>query len=114
MYICCVLETPAKEILWAAENGDIERVKTLLATDSNLVGSTDNDGYTPLHRACYSNHPAIVDLLLSYGADVSAKTELQWQPLHSCCQWNHTECAIRLIQNGADVNAFTEGGRYKQ
>lgn len=104
------IETPKKEILSAAENGQVDKVKSLLEEDPALIMSTDEDGYTPLHRACYSNHTEIVDLLLSRGADVTAKTQMQWQPLHSCCQWNHTECVIRLIQHGADVNATSEGG----
>lgn len=105
-----MLETPEKEILWAAENGDLKKLKILLEQNPLLVNCTDRDGYTPLHRACYSNHIEVVDLLLSYGADVSSKTLMLWQPLHSCCQWNHRDCAVRLIQHGADVNALSEGG----
>lgn len=106
-----ILVTSEKEILQAAEDGNIEKLKLLLIQDNKLVNCSDQDGYTPLHRACYSNKPEAVDLLLSLGADVSAKTEMQWQPLHSCCQWNNKECAVRLIQHGADVNACSEGGR---
>lgn len=76
----------------------------------DLINAKDNDKYTPLHRACYSNHVEIVKYLLQKGADVAAKTEMQWQPLHSCCQWNHVKCASVLLQNGADVNAPSEGG----
>lgn len=96
----------------AAEDGNVDKLKHLLSQDPKLVNCSDKDGYTPLHRACYSNQPEVVDLLLSLGADVGAKTELQWQPLHSCCQWNNKDCAVRLIQHGADVNACSEGGNY--
>lgn len=85
-------------------------MKNLLEADPTLISCADEDGYTPLHRACYNNHTEIVDLLLSRGADVTVQTQMKWQPLHSCCQWNHKECAIRLIQHGADVNASSEGG----
>ncbi|KAF5305843.1 hypothetical protein FQR65_LT07582 [Abscondita terminalis] len=104
-------ETPQKEILWAAEHGNLEVVKRLIESDLSLVGVVDSDGYTPLHRACYSNHTQVVSYLLEHGADVSAKTQLQWQPLHSACQWNNVNCALRLLQYGADVNAVTEGGQ---
>lgn len=96
----------------AAENGMLEKARHLLERDPSLVQVTDKDGYTPLHRACYNNHPQLVDLLLQYGADIHAQTEMGWQPLHSCCQWNHVECAVRLIQNGADVNAVSNGGKH--
>lgn len=75
------------------------------------MNESDNDGYTPLHRACYGNFIDIVDYLLAKGADISHKTQLQWQPLHSCCHWNSKDCAIRLIQHGADVNATSEGSK---
>lgn len=87
-------------------------MKSLLENDASLITATDEDGYTALHRACYNNHTDIVDFLLSHGADVAARTQMQWQPLHSCCQWNHKECAVRLIQHGADINAVSEGGLY--
>lgn len=56
-------ETPEKEILWAAENGDIQRVSELLASNCNLTQVTDKDGYTPLHRAAYNNHIQVVNVI---------------------------------------------------
>jgi ankyrin repeat protein len=97
-------------MLQAAENGQLEEVKSLIQTDPSLVNVTDKEGYTPLHRACYGNHVEIVKYLLQNGANIAAKTELQWEPLHSCCRWNHIECAQVLISEGADVNALSEGG----
>lgn len=81
-----------------------------MESDPSLVHSRDDDGYTPLHRACYNNNTEMVDLLLSYDADIAAKTEFQWQPLHSACQWNNYKCAAKLLQHGADVNAKSNGG----
>lgn len=105
-------ETAEKEILWATENGNKELVRNLITTDPLLVHSRDSDGYTPLHRACYNNDLELVDLFLSNGANINAKTEYNWEPLHSACQWNHFECAARLIQYGADVNAKSNGGDF--
>ncbi|KAG5898407.1 hypothetical protein JTB14_030385 [Gonioctena quinquepunctata] len=99
------------EILQACEEGKLGTVKTLIENHPNLINATDKDKYTPLHRACYSNHVDIVRYLIQKGADLSAKTELKWEPLHSCCQWNSKECAALLIQNGADVNARSEGNQ---
>ncbi|GLV33797.1 Ankrd49 [Carabus blaptoides fortunei] len=104
-------ETPDKEILWAAEKEKIELAKKLLESNPSLVHSRDEDGYTPLHRACYNNNTEFVDLLLSYDADIAAKTEFQWQPLHSACQWNNYRCVVKLLQHGADVNAKSNGGQ---
>ncbi|KAJ8981387.1 hypothetical protein NQ317_002581 [Molorchus minor] len=85
-------------ILEASEMGNLEVIKTLLEKDPGLINATDKDKYTPLHRACYSNHIEVVKYLIQCGADIGAKTDMQWEPLHSCCQWNNKECALILIQ----------------
>lgn len=76
----------------------------------SCVNAKDNDGYTPLHRACYNNNIDIALLLLKYGANVNAVTEFKWTPLHSACQWTNPYCVALLLQHGADVNARTDGG----
>uniref|UniRef100_A0A1B6CFN9 Uncharacterized protein n=1 Tax=Clastoptera arizonana TaxID=38151 RepID=A0A1B6CFN9_9HEMI len=103
-------ETPYKEILWAAENGNLNVVKALIESDSSLVNITDKDGYTPLHRACYNNHVEVVEYLLKNGADHCARTIDNWQPLHSACKWNSAKSAAKLLSFGANVNAISKGG----
>ncbi|XP_031829365.1 ankyrin repeat domain-containing protein 49 [Nomia melanderi] len=102
-------EPDAKEILEAAERGDLAKIKKLLTKNLRLLECTDKDGYTPLHRACYGNHVEIVEYLLQAGAKIDAKTLDEWQPLHSACCWNNVECAAVLIANGADINAQSKG-----
>lgn len=99
------LETLQKEILWASNEGKADLVESILMRDPSCINSRDEDGYTPLHRACYSNHLEIVKILLQYGADVNAKTEYGWTPLHSAVKWSNTECAALLLQHGSDPNA---------
>lgn len=53
---------PVTEILWAAENGDLDLVKKLLSQDPELVNVKDSDGYTPLHRACYNDHSDVTEV----------------------------------------------------
>lgn len=54
-----IMADPGKKMLWAAENGNTQLVTELIQTDSSLVHSKDSDGYSPLHRAAYENHPGI-------------------------------------------------------
>ncbi|XP_067004714.2 ankyrin repeat domain-containing protein 49 [Anabrus simplex] len=103
--------TPHREILWAAENGALDVVKTIVEADPLCVNIRDKDGYTPLHRACYNNHVDVVDYLLSKGANIAAETEDKWQPLHSASRWNNYRCVSSLLQLGADVNAASKGGQ---
>ncbi|XP_043265409.1 ankyrin repeat domain-containing protein 49-like isoform X2 [Colletes gigas] len=100
-----------QEILHAAENGDIEKVKKLVVKNQSLLECTDKDGYTPLHRACYTNHVEVVEYLLQAGAKIDARTTDDWQPLHCACFWNNVESAAVLIANGADVNAKSKGNQ---
>ncbi|XP_050541966.1 ankyrin repeat domain-containing protein 49-like [Daktulosphaira vitifoliae] len=102
--------SPEREILWAAEQGNLDLVKSLVSKQSNLVHVQDNDGYTALHRASYSNHLNIVEFLLENCANPNARTIDQWTPLHSACKWNNVKCATKLIEAGSNINAVTSGG----
>lgn len=102
--------SPDKEILWACENGEVEVVQKLLRRDITLLEVTDNDGYTPLHRACYNGHAELVRFLLLNGAKHEKETIDKWQPLHSASRWNQVDCAALLISHGADINATSKGG----
>lgn len=97
-------------MLWATNEGKIDIVRTILKANPNCVNAKDEDGYTPLHRACYNNNIELAKLLIQYGADLNAQTDFKWTPLHSSCQWTNNKCVALLLQYGADVNARTDGG----
>ncbi|XP_063608653.1 ankyrin repeat domain-containing protein 49-like [Penaeus indicus] len=103
--------TPEREILWACENGKQSIIENILEHHPEAINATDSDGYTPLHRAAYSDHVEIVKLLLKSGASVTAKTVDGWTALHSACRWNHYRCAVVLIEGGSDVNAVSNSGQ---
>lgn len=97
-------------MLWACNEGNIEMVRQILREHPSCVQAIDEDGYSPLHKACYNNNVPLAKLLIEHGADVNARTEFQWTPLHSSCQWTHPECVALLLAHGSDVNAKTNGG----
>lgn len=104
-------DNPKDYILWAAEHGEVEIIKDLVRSNPELVQICDSDGYTPLHRAAYSNHVHAISYLLSVGANISAKTQLGWTPLHSACNWNNYITVARLLAAGADPGALSDGGQ---
>lgn len=77
--------------------------------DRSCKDSTDEDGYTPLHRAAYNNNVEIAKLLIQYGSNVNSRTLMRWTPLHSAAKWANAECIALLLQHGADINAESEG-----
>ncbi|XP_061535540.1 ankyrin repeat domain-containing protein 49 [Phycodurus eques] len=103
-------DKPAELILWAAENNRVSTVVGLLAAEASLVRSSDEDAYTPLHRAAYGGHAAAAASLLAAGSKVNPRTVDGWTPLHSACRWGHVAMATLLLHHGADVNAQTDGG----
>lgn len=105
------IETLHKEILWAVNENKADLVESILKRDKTAVNAVDEDGYTPLHRACYNNYVDIAKILLKYGANVNARTKFAWTPLHSAVRWSNAECAALVLQHGADVNAISDGSQ---
>ena len=110
---------PGPRLLWASQHGNVNVVKEILAEDAKMAQYRDEDGYTPLHRAAYSNHAHVAKLLLEAGNDVlgadlaAALTEDGWTPLHSAARWNAVDAMEVLLgaEGGADINAVTTGGQ---
>jgi len=59
----------SENLIEAAKQGDLERVKGILETDDRLANLRDESGATPLHYAAMNGHRQIVQLLLERGAD---------------------------------------------
>jgi ankyrin repeat protein len=97
-------------LMRAADAGRL-RVATFLldhGADINIPrgGAADNssEGWTALHHAAFAGNRAMVELLLSRGADVSAR-DLQGQtPLHIAADKGFQAVTEVLLANKADVN----------
>ena len=103
-----------KEILKAAKSGAVSRVQQLLEQDASLIFVRDADGSTPLHCATWKGHLAVVELLLSRGADINATNQNDhWgtTPLHAAAHANQRAIAEVLIAHGADIHATNLNGR---
>ena len=74
-----------------------------------MISQRDEDGYSALHCAAYSDSFDVAVLLIKYGADVHGRTDDGWTPLHSAARWNSDSVASLLLAYGADVNAHTNG-----
>lgn len=88
---------------FAAQAGDIEEVKRLLAV-GHLCNEFDELGKTPLPYAAACGHVDVLQLLLASGADVNAHDErvIGNTPLREVADTCSFEVAKILIDAGAD------------
>ena len=104
----------ALSIFEACAAGELEHVERLLedGPDPSAINAHGTDGWTPLHLAAFFGHAKIVELLLSRGADVAARSRNPNgnTPLHAALAGNHKLVAGLLIGRGADVNAADAAG----
>jgi ankyrin repeat protein len=100
------------DIFAACIAGAEQRVAELTGRNRELIQSYSHDGWTPLHLACFFNHPAIVEALILSGADVQARSRnaMQNTSLHAAAAGRSRESVRILLEHGADANAQQEGG----
>ncbi|XP_019632032.1 PREDICTED: uncharacterized protein LOC109475709 [Branchiostoma belcheri] len=89
----------------AAEAGNTDRVKQLLAGGVNPNAAGGYWQWSPLHRAAWNGHHETVSVLLTAGADVNVRNYEQESPLHQAAENGHHETVSVLLTAGADVNA---------
>ena len=84
----------------AAKDGDLGKVKGLIAEGSD-VNVSDENALTPLHLAAYRGHKDIAELLILNGADVNATDKAGINPLNLAEEKGHKEIVELLIKHGA-------------
>ena len=95
----------------AARNGNVDEARELLKHGRYDVNCTNEDGRTPLHRACWRGHVDMVRMLISeFQADTTLQDKWGDTPLHMAAYWGREEIALTLITEfGCDT---TIRGRY--
>ena len=79
----------------AAESGDVELVKLLVALGADVNAAT-TAGWTPLHGAAAAGCARVVRLLLAAGADASAVNRWGETPLDCAIRWCRPHVAVLL------------------
>jgi ankyrin repeat protein/L-ascorbate metabolism protein UlaG (beta-lactamase superfamily) len=107
-FVLCFLSfvLVSAEIHNAALNGDLTKVKELLAKDPSLLNAANDVGRTPLHVAANSGHTELAVWLIKQGADVNRReSSYQLTPLHLAVWNGHLEVTRLLLTHGADLQA---------
>jgi ankyrin repeat protein len=100
-----------REVLAAALDGDLAKVKALIKHHPDLVLTEDGHGATPLHYAVWSGNKEVVEFLLVNKAEVDARTHYGDTPLWEATRFPDGKAIVELLlAHNADVNALDYGG----
>ncbi|KAI7897811.1 ankyrin repeat-containing domain protein [Cokeromyces recurvatus] len=83
----------------------------LLYLDMDIDTPDIVGGHTPLMWAAYQGHAQSVDLLLRFGASVTALDHSRLTPLHWAAVRGNKMCIRKMLEYGADVNARDQNGK---
>uniref|UniRef100_A0A915I1Z9 Myotrophin n=1 Tax=Romanomermis culicivorax TaxID=13658 RepID=A0A915I1Z9_ROMCU len=109
--------------IWSIKNGDLDEVKKFIvrahfgAYSNALLFQTgenancDLDGRKPIHIAADFGHNAIIEYLLSVGADINALDNHGLTALLTAVYEGHTETVKLLLNKGAKKDVVSPDGR---
>ena len=117
-------EKNSEELVKAAEQGNLQKVRSLIQAGADLNARHTGEGVTPLIAAVQYGHTAIVEELIKAKADLNRKDELnQSTPLMWAVRKSESEegkitapiekkydIAKLLIQSGADIHIKNRWG----
>ena len=100
------------DVFDAAALGHVDRLQQLLDEEPELVAALSDDGFTPLHLACFAGGADAVRLLVARGAPLERLAEAsfaQVRPLGTAVFARQHEAARALLEAGADPNGAGAG-----
>jgi uncharacterized protein YndB with AHSA1/START domain len=101
------------DVFDAAVLGRLDRLRELLDADPELVHALSDDGFTPLHLACFSGGADTVRLLVERGAPLerlSAAAFARVRPLGTAVFAGRRDAVLALLDAGADPNGAGADG----
>jgi len=85
----------------ACESGNVEAARLLIEYDAKR-NKADDDGKSPLYRACRWGD--VASLFLANGAKVNQALKNGWSPLYVACGMGHVDVARLLLNRGARID----------
>jgi ankyrin repeat protein len=98
--------------LEAAAVGRANRLRELLAADTEALRARTPEGFTPIGLAAFLGGPEAVRVLLEHGADPDddAHNPLRVRPVHAAAAAGDHESMRLLLEAGADPDARQQNG----
>ncbi|XP_067653729.1 poly [ADP-ribose] polymerase tankyrase-1-like [Haliotis asinina] len=101
-----------RDLYDASKDGDLERVKRILAAGHADINYGIEGSWTPVMAAAVYGHRDVVVFLVGSGADVSLVDRDGYNILHLACSHGHLEIVKLILDlDVVDVNARTKFGK---
>jgi len=99
----------ASDLVWSIKNGDLEQVRNLISKNGVDIDHFI-DGRPPLVYAADYGQTAVLEYLLTVGANVNSKDKFGITPLLAAIWEGHTKCVQLLLEKGASKNERAPDG----
>lgn len=103
-------DTPEGQLVLAAREGRVERVRKLLAQGIPPDAPESRNGHRALHQAAEAGRLEALELLLEHGADPRGLDGSGYTPLRWAAHAASVEVGQRLLDAGAEVNERSDTG----
>ncbi|NWY56462.1 RAI14 protein, partial [Chionis minor] len=98
-------------LLQAVENGDPEKVASLLGKKGASATKQDSEGKTAFHLAATKGHAECLRIMVTHGADVTAQDGAGHSALHLAAKNSHPDCIKRLLQGKCPADSTDNSGK---
>ena len=104
------LERSATPLIQATLDGHADAARVLISRNADVNKPEPCHGLTALHSSADGGCVPLMQLLISKGAKIDARSKKGLTPLHQAACCGHKEAAICLLDHGADINAADDKG----
>ena len=94
----------------AAEGNQPSMMIYLISKENQSHDCVDENGSTPLHRACYCGGEEAVNFLIYLGADINAQDKEKLTPLHLAVLGENENIVLKLLQKNANKSISNAKG----
>ncbi|XP_044877633.1 ankycorbin isoform X2 [Mauremys mutica] len=98
-------------LLQAVENGDPEKVASLLGKKGANATKQDSEGKTAFHLAAAKGHAECLRIMTTHGVDVTAQDGTGHTALHLAAKNSHLDCIKRLLQSKCPADSTDNSGK---
>ncbi|XP_036136523.1 ankycorbin isoform X2 [Molossus molossus] len=98
-------------LLQAVENGDAEKVASLLGKKGASATKQDSEGKTAFHLAATKGHLECLRVMIAHGVDVTAQDTAGHSALHLAAKSSHPESVKKLLQSKCPAESIDSLGK---